>query len=272
MLTKEKSTKEKLQEIIFEADTPLGKSFDVILFWAIGISVLIVTLDSVHSLNEKYGQLFKYMEWGFTFLFSIEYILRIYCVKKPFKYIFSFYGLVDLLSILPSYLGLYFVASHSFRVIRILRLLRIFRVLKLIGFSKQAQVLRSALKSSRQKITVFLMSVLILVIILGTLMYMIESPETGFTSIPRSIYWAIVTLTTVGYGDITPQTVLGQSLASLIMITGYAIIAVPTGIITAEMMKNDSSKQSTNTQACPSCCKEGHADDAKYCKYCGSKL
>lgn len=265
-----KSIREKLHEIIFEADTPAGKLFDVSLFWAIGISVLVVALDSVPSLNSRYGETFRAVEWGFTFLFSVEYILRIYCVRKPFKYIFSFYGLVDFLSVLPTYIGLYFVGSQSFRVIRILRLLRIFRVLKLIGFSKQAKVLRNALKTSRQKIMVFLLAVLILVVLLGTLMYLIEGPKTGFTSIPKSIYWAIVTLTTVGYGDITPQTVLGQMLASVIMITGYAIIAVPTGIVTAEIMKTK--PEPSNTQACPSCSREGHADDAKFCKYCGEKL
>lgn len=270
--TNVKTLREKLQEIIFEADTPAGKLFDVLLFWAIGISVVVVALDSVPSLNNKYGNLFRSIEWGFTLLFSVEYLLRIYCVQKPLKYIFSFYGLVDLLSILPTYIGLYFVGSHSFRVIRILRLLRIFRVLKLIGFTKQAQILRNALRSSRQKITVFLVTVLILVVLLGTFMYLIEGPKTGFTSIPKSIYWAIVTLTTVGYGDITPQTVLGQMLASVIMITGYAIIAVPTGIVTAEMMKSENLKTPSNTQACPSCSREGHDDDARYCKYCGGKL
>ncbi|MFA9389748.1 MAG: ion transporter [Prolixibacteraceae bacterium] len=270
MSSLQSSIKKNLQEIIFEADTKAGKRFDVLLFWAIGLSVLVVTLESVPSLNQKYAVYFHIGEWIFTGLFTVEYLLRIYSVKNPLKYIFSFYGLVDLLSILPSFLGLYFFTSHSLRMIRVLRLLRVFRVLKLMSFTKQAQQLRLALEASRQKIIVFLLMVVVLVVILGTLMYMIESPEDGFTSIPRSIYWAIVTLTTVGYGDITPQSVLGQSLASLIMITGYAIIAVPTGIVTAEMMK--SSKTAENTQSCPACSREGHADDAVYCKYCGSRL
>lgn len=270
----EKSTQQtfrsRLHEIIFEADTKAGKRFDVLLFWAIGLSVLVVALESVPTFNAKYGLWFRALEWGFTGLFTIEYILRIYSVRRPWKYIFSFYGLVDLLAILPTYLGLYFISSHSLRMIRILRLLRVFRVLKLISFTKQAQQLQKALNASKQKIIVFLLTVLTLVVILGTLMYMIESPKDGFTSIPRSIYWAIVTLTTVGYGDITPQTVIGQTLASIIMITGYAIIAVPTGIVTAEFIKSE--KTSGNTQACPSCSREGHDDDAKYCKFCGSKL
>lgn len=265
------SFKQKLQEIIFEADTLAGKRFDILLLWAIGLSVLVVTLESVPSFSEKYSALFRTVEWFFTILFTVEYILRIASVKKPLKYIFSFYGIIDLLSILPTFLGLYVGTTHSIRVIRVLRLLRVFRVLKLIGFVKQAQQLRNALKLSRQKIIVFLLAVLVLVVILGTLMYMLESPEDGFTSIPRSIYWAIVTLTTVGYGDITPQTIFGQTLASVVMIIGYAIIAVPTGIVTAEMVRSTSGTN-TNTQACPSCSKEGHADDAKYCKYCGEKL
>lgn len=263
------TTRQRLHEIIFEADTKAGKRFDVALFWAIGISVLVVILESVPSFNKSYGLYFRKLEWLFTALFTIEYFLRIYSVKRPLKYIFSFYGIVDLLSILPTFFGLLFTPSHSLRVIRILRLLRVFRVLKLFSFTSQAQQLLVALKASRQKIIVFLLSVVVLVLVLGTLMYLIESPDDGFTSIPRSIYWAIVTLTTVGYGDITPQTVLGQSLASLIMIIGYAIIAVPTGIVTAELVR---SNNKTNTQACPACSKYGHDDDAKHCKYCGEQL
>jgi voltage-gated potassium channel len=270
MNSTKKTYREQIYEIIFEADTPGGKLFDVLLFWAIGLSVLVVVLESVPVLNESHGVLFRDIEWGFTALFVIEYLVRIACVKKPVKYILSFYGIVDLLAVLPTFIGFYFVGSHSIRVIRILRLVRVFRVLKLIGFTRQARMLISALKSSRQKILVFLLSVVILVVLLGTLMYMIESPEDGFTSIPKSIYWAIVTLTTVGYGDITPQTVLGQSLASLIMITGYAIIAVPTGIVTAEMIKI--STPPVNRQACPTCSREGHDDNAVYCKFCGGKL
>lgn len=258
-----------LQEVIFEADTKWGKRFDIILLWAIALSVLLVTLESVSSLKLKYGAWFYALEWGFTVLFTIEYLLRIYSVRKPFSYIFSFYGIIDLLSILPTFLGIFFGATHSIRVVRILRLLRVFRVLKLISFSKQAMQLKKALIASKQKIIVFMLAVTLLVVILGTLMYMIETPEAGFTSIPRSIYWAIVTLTTVGYGDITPQSVLGQTLASVIMIVGYAIIAVPTGIVTAEIMRTPIA---INTNVCPSCAKEGHDDDAKFCKYCGEEL
>lgn len=262
----------KLQEVIFEADTKAGKSFDVALLVAISLSVLIVMLESVSSINAKHYKAFYLIEWGFTILFTIEYLLRIISVKNPVKYIFSFYGIIDLLSILPTFIGIYFTTSHSIRIIRILRLMRVFRVLKLIGFVSQAQILRNALKSSRKKIMVFLLAVIILVVILGTMMYMVESPEAGFTSIPRSIYWAIVTLTTVGYGDITPQTVAGQSLASVIMIIGYAIIAVPTGIVTSEIIKSDKSKVKINTQCCTNCNFDDHDDDAFYCKKCGTEL
>ncbi len=262
----------RLQEVIFEADTNAGKKFDVALLIAIGISVFIVMLESVPSLNERFHNAFYIVEWGFTIIFTIEYLLRIISVKNPIKYIFSFYGIVDLLSILPTFIGIYFTTSHSIRIIRILRLMRVFRVLKLIGFVSQAQILKNALKASRQKIMVFLLAVVILVVILGTMMYMVESPDDGFTSIPRSIYWAIVTLTTVGYGDITPQTVPGQSLASIIMIIGYAIIAVPTGIVTSEIMRSDKAKIKTNTQACANCNFDDHDDDAQFCKKCGNKL
>lgn len=263
--------RDRWHEIIFEADTPKGKLFDVVLLWAIAISVILVMLESVPSIQLEYEHSFFILEWVFTILFSVEYILRLSTVKKPIKYMFSFYGMVDLLSILPTFLGLYFTGSNSLRVIRILRLLRIFRVLKLISFLGQAQKLKDALKSSRDKILVFLFAISVLVVLLGTIMYIIESPEAGFTSIPRSIYWAIVTLTTVGYGDITPQTVLGQTLASVVMIIGYAIIAVPTGIVTSELVKEVKSN-SSNTHSCTNCSKEGHSDDAKYCKYCGYKL
>ena len=264
------SWRSKLHEIIFEADTPAGRRFDIILLWAIVVSVLAVILESVPYFSRNYGEVLWAVEWFFTILFTIEYIVRILSVKRPMNYIFSFFGLVDLLSILPSFLGLYFVDTSSLRVIRILRLMRIFRVLKLIGFLSQARTLRDALIASKQKIMVFLLAVTILVVVLGTVMYIIESPESGFTSIPRSIYWAIVTLTTVGYGDIAPVTALGQAVASLVMILGYAIIAVPTGIITSEIVRNDVT--SSNTQSCPSCSREGHDDDAEFCKYCGEKL
>ncbi len=261
--------RQRVHQVIFEADTKAGRLFDVILFWAIALSVLAVMLESVRELHEKYETIFFVVEWTFTILFTIELFFRLISVKKPLKYIFSFYGIVDILAILPTYLGLWWVNSSSFRIIRILRLLRIFRVLKLMGFLTQATIISKALKASKQKIMVFLFAVAILTVLLGTLMYLIESADAGFTSIPRSIYWAIVTLTTVGYGDIAPQTPLGQFVASLVMITGYAIIAVPTGIVSSEISKQDIH---TNTQACPACGKEGHDDDADYCNHCGAKL
>lgn len=263
-----KPWQQKLHQIIFEADTPKGKLFDVVLLIMILISVLVVMLESVESIKDVHGELLVAIEWTFTILFSVEYILRILSVGKPIKYITSFYGLVDLLSILPTFLGLFIAGTHSLTVIRSLRLLRIFRILKFAQFINQTEALIIALRKSSTKIIVFLFAVLSLTIILGTLMYIIESPEDGFTSIPRSIYWAIVTLTTVGYGDIAPQTVLGQTIASVIMIIGYAIIAVPTGVVSVEYAK----KFKTNTQACPNCSMEGHDDDAEFCKFCGSNL
>jgi voltage-gated potassium channel len=262
--------RDKLHTIIFEADTKAGKLFDVILLWAILISIVVVMLESVTSISEAYNTEIKFIEWSFTVLFSIEYIARIIAVKKPLKYIFSFYGIIDLLSILPTFIGLFISGTHSLSVIRSIRLLRIFRILKLARYVKAAQTLNQALAASKNKIIVFLFAVLSLVIVLGTLMYLIETPEAGFTSIPRSIYWTIVTLTTVGYGDIAPQTILGQTLASIIMIIGYAIIAVPTGIVGAEYVKSD--MKNVNTQSCPSCSKEGHDQNAVFCKYCGEKL
>lgn len=261
--------RKKLYVIIFEADTRAGKWFDILLLWAILLSVVVVMLESVVSISSVYGTELRIIEWAFTFIFSIEYIARIITVGKPLKYIFSFYGIIDLVSILPTFIGIFVSGTHTLSIIRSIRLLRVFRILKLVKFIGEANVLLKALQASKAKIVVFLFAVLSLTFILGTIMYLIESPEAGFTSIPRSIYWAIVTLTTVGYGDIAPQTVLGQTLASLIMIIGYAIIAVPTGIVGAEMAKTNTN---TNTQACPQCSLEGHADNAEYCKFCGSKL
>ena len=264
-----KSWQIKLHEIIFEADTRAGKLFDILLLWAILLSVAAVMLESVESISNVYGQELRIIEWVFTILFTFEYIARILTVGKPLKYITSFYGIIDLVSILPTFIGIFVSGTHTLSIIRSIRLLRVFRILKLVRFISEANVLIKALKASQAKIIVFLFAVLSLTFILGTIMYLIETPEAGFTSIPRSIYWAIVTLTTVGYGDIAPQTVLGQMLASLIMIIGYAIIAVPTGIVGAEMSKT---KTNTNTQSCPQCSLSGQADDAKYCKHCGSRL
>ncbi len=259
-----------IHEVIFEADTRVGKLFDIVLIISILLSVIVVMLDSIAAINKEYGNFLYILEWVFTVLFTIEYILRIISVGKPLKYAKSFFGVVDLLAILPTYFSLLFPGSQYFLVIRVLRLLRIFRVLKLVQYTVEARSLRQALKASKRKIIVFVFTVLILVVIFGALMYVIEGEENGFTSIPRSIYWAIVTLTTVGYGDISPTTPLGQILAAIIMILGYGIIAVPTGIVTAEMAF--AAGKNISTQACPDCSAEGHDSDAKYCKYCGVKL
>ncbi len=257
-----------LHEFIFEADTPAGKSFDVGLIVCILLSVGVVMLDSVATLQQGYGQLFIVAEWFFTLLFTFEYVLRLSCIGRPLKYACSFFGVVDLLSIIPTYLGLFIVGGKYLLVIRILRLLRVFRVLKLVQYVGEANFLMRALQASRRKIMVFLFSVFLLMVICGAVMYIVEGPEHGFTSIPRSVYWAIVTMTTVGYGDISPQTNLGQTLASLVMILGYGIIAIPTGIVTAELTFS----QQISTQCCPECSAEGHAYDARYCKFCGAAL
>ena len=262
--------KERVHEIIFEADTPAGKLFDVVLLLAIVASVLIIMLESVQSIDDLYDREFKQLEWTFTFLFTLEYGFRIYAIKKPWKYIFSFYGIIDLLSILPTYLGL-FVSGNTegLLVIRSIRLIRVFRVLKLTRFLGEANNLGNALLASRRKILVFLMVVVMVTIITGTFMYLIEGAEHGFDSIPKSIYWAIVTLTTVGYGDISPGTTLGQFFASVIMIMGYGIIAVPTGIVSAELAKQP---LINNTQSCHNCGEDSHDDKAKYCHQCGEAL
>ncbi|MEM6763373.1 MAG: ion transporter [Bacteroidota bacterium] len=266
--------KRKLHEIIFEADTPEGKTFDLILLLMIVLSVLVVILESVDFINQRFSGLFFYLEWIFTILFTIEYVLRILSVGKPWKYITSFYGIVDLFSILPTYLSLFFAGTHYLITIRALRLLRIFRILKLGNYLTESRVLLSALKASQQKITVFLVAVLTIVLIVGATMYLIEGgEENGFDSIPRSMYWAIVTVTTVGYGDITPSTTLGQFLSAILMVMGYGILAVPTGIISAELTQIQAKgEQGYNTQSCPSCSREGHDNDATFCKFCGSPL
>lgn len=259
----------RLHTIIFEADTPAGKAFDIVLIIGIILSVIVVMLDSISAINQRYGDILMALEWVFTILFSVEYILRILSVRKPIGYISSFFGIIDLLAVIPTYFSLLFPGSQVLIVIRLLRVLRIFRVLKLAKYLGESIQLMRALKASRRKITIFLFFILTIVSIMGSVMYLVEGAEQGFTSIPRSIYWAIVTLTTVGYGDILPQTPLGQTIAAIIMILGYAIIAVPTGIVTSEMNKMS---RSTNTQACPGCSAEGHDDDAKCCKFCGVKL
>jgi voltage-gated potassium channel len=260
----------KLHDIIFEADSFKGKLFDIVLMGSILLSVLIVIIDSVPSYHLHYGEVFFTIELVLTILFTIEYVLRIISVGKPFKYIFSFYGLIDFISIIPTYLLLFFGGLGYLAILRALRLLRIFRVLKLARYIRAVSLLVQSLNSSKYRIMVFFFTVIIIVTILGSFMYVIEGAESGFTSIPISIYWAIVTLTTVGYGDIAPLTSLGQAFASFIMILGYAIIAVPAGIISIEMSKNH--QIITNTQSCHNCHKSMHDDDAKFCKYCGYPL
>ena len=261
----------KIYEIIFEADTPAGRAFDIALLSAILTSVAIVCLDSVEALESRYDRFFSIAEWVFTGLFSIEYGLRIVSVRHPLRYVRSFYGLVDLLSILPSYLSLLVPGSQHLLVIRILRLLRIFRVFKLGRYVSESRVLMTAISNARAKITVFLCTVLTVVVVIGATMYLVEGPSNGFSSIPRSMYWAIVTMTTVGYGDITPQTVTGQILSSALMILGYGIIAIPTGIVTAELASVSHPHQVT-TRTCPSCLSEGHITSARYCRDCGAEL
>ncbi len=263
--------REKIYEVIFEADTPLGKAFDVALLWAILGSVAAVCLDSVASFQERFHGIFVAAEWVFTALFSIEYILRLISVRQPLRYAISFYGLVDLLAILPSYISLFVPGSQHLLVIRILRLLRVFRVLKLGRYVSESQILMTAIKNSRAKITVFLFTVMTLVVVIGAAMYLIEGPENGFTSIPRAMYWAIVTLTTVGYGDVIPLTVPGQMLSSALMILGYGIIAIPTGIVTAELT-SVTHKRDLTTRTCPSCLSVGHSAVARFCSDCGETL
>ena len=262
----------KLHEIIFGANTKSGKLFDVVLFYVIIASIILVMLESVKSLDAKFHTLFKVLEWVITILFTIEYITRIITIKAPRKYIFSFYGIVDLLSTIPMYLSFVFVGSQSLVAFRALRLLRVFRILKLARYMGESTNFVIALKESRAKIAVFISFVVILCIILGTLMYLIEAPESGFTSIPRSVYWAIVTLTTVGYGDIAPQTPLGQLIASAIMILGYGIIAIPTGIVSAEMAKTDKKVQPTTVKSCKHCLYDSHSEQAEFCSKCGYSL
>lgn len=265
-----KPWRERLHEFIFEADTASGKAFDIVLFIAIVLSVVAVLLESVKGIRADYGRELLLVEWFFTLLFTVEYVLRLICVRRPLGYAFSFYGIVDLLAVIPTYLSLLFTGAQSLIVIRALRLLRVFRVLKLAHFVGEAAVLQAAVRASARKILIFVGTVMTLVVIVGTMMYLIEGEPSGFTSIPQGIYWAVVTMPTVGYGDITPQTVPGKILAAMVMVTGYGIIAVPTGIVTVELAGVQSRKPTT--QSCPECSAEGHDIDAVFCKYCGAKL
>ena len=273
--------KNKLHEIIYEADTPMGKMFDLILFFIIIFSVILIMLESVKAIDAEYHDILFILEWVVTIFFTVEYIARIICIKKPKSYIFSFYGIIDFLSTIPLYISYIFAGSQVLLAVRAFRLLRVFRILKLARFLGEASQLKRALKASRAKITVFLFAVLIASVMLGTLMYLIEGDEAGFTSIPTSIYWTIVTLTTVGYGDIAPITPQGQAIATIIMLIGYGIIAVPTGMVTAEFARQNKDKSNdgepgryvhVNTQSCPTCSKEGHRDDATHCYNCGALL
>ncbi|HCO44823.1 ion transporter [Immundisolibacter sp.] len=261
----------QVYQVIFEADTPAGKLFDVVLLWSILLSIALVLLDSVAVVHNAFGGWLYGAEWVFTALFTVEYALRLLSAPRPLRYARSFFGVVDLLAIVPTYLSLFIAGSQTLLVVRALRMLRVFRVLKLSRYLREAMVLRQALRASLPKIGVFLYTVLTLVIIFGALMYLIEGPERGFTSIPTSIYWAIVTLTTVGYGDIAPASVPGRLLASLVMIMGYGIIAVPTGIVTVEMSRVRDA-DSITTRVCGHCMREGHDKDARHCKFCGADL
>ena len=265
-----KSLKDKIHIIIEGTDTPAGKLFDVLILVAIITSVLVVMLDSVLYLRLQYGRLFFIAEWFFTLLFTVEYALRLYSAPNRRRYATSFFGVVDLLALLPTYLSLFFVGTHYLLVVRVLRILRIFRVFRLKSYMQQAGFLAAAFKTSQHKITVFFLSLLLLVTIFGSVMYVVEGPENGFTSIPRSIYWAVVTLTTVGYGDMTPKTPIGQAIASMVMITGYSIIAVPTGVFTAELART--MRPQLQPVSCSNCGKFGHATNAKFCDRCGHDL
>ncbi|MFT4565474.1 MAG: voltage-gated potassium channel [Saprospiraceae bacterium] len=273
MEANQRSPREILHEVIFEADTPKGKRFDIILLIMIVLSVIAVAVETIPNISESAKDFLHLLEWVFTVFFTIEYILRLYTVIKPLKYARSFYGIIDLLAILPAYLSLILAGTHSLVVIRAIRLLRVFRIFKMASFLSQGDIIIKSLKSSLAKIAVFLYFVILMVCIFGAIMYLVEGgTNPSFDSIPRSIYWSIVTLTTVGYGDIVPTTVFGQFLSSILMIVGYAVIAVPTGIVSSELIKGSNNPSALNTQSCRYCSHEGHDDDAEYCKFCGEVL
>ena len=261
----------RLHNTIYESNTVAGKAFDVALLVLIISSIVVVMLDSIKSYHNEYGRIFNMMEWIFTGLFTLEYILRLISIKRPFRYVISFFGFIDLLAIIPSYLSIFFAGAQSLLVLRALRLLRVFRIFKLTHFLTEMEFLKTALTTSLKKITIFMLVVLTLVIILGSIMYLVENGENGFISIPDSIYWAIVTITTVGYGDIAPVTPTGKFIASIMMFIGYGIIAVPTGIITTEMA-NAARRSKPGHETCPGCGREGHDNDAVFCKFCGTLL
>jgi voltage-gated potassium channel len=261
-----------LYVIIFEADTRAGKLFDLLLLASILASVAVVILDSVEAVSRDHAALFDALEWFFTILFSIEYVARLACVRRPLRYAISFFGVVDLLAVLPAYLALVVPGAHVLLDVRILRLLRIFRILKLAAYVGEYRALGSALVASRRKILIFLSVVLMIALLMGTLLYVVEGPEHGYTSIPVAVYWAIVTMTTVGYGDITPQSDLGRLIASAMMLLGWGILAVPTGIVSAEMTARRFGQSVPTTRTCHECLSEGHESNAAFCKDCGAKL
>ena len=265
------ATKEYIRSIIFEANTPSGKVFDVFLIIAILLSVVVVFLDSVDSVHREFGSYLLGLEWSFTLLFSLEYLLRLWSITNTWLYARSFYGLIDLLGTIPTYLSIWFADAHFFLVIRVLRVLRVFRIFRMVRYVGEAELIAQALVASRRKITVFVCSVLTLMIVFGSAMYLVEGATNAeFSSIPQSVYWAVTTMTTVGYGDVAPVTPLGRVLAAVIMIMGYGIIAVPTGIVTLEL--NEAHRKQANTRTCPACSAEGHSYEASYCWRCGSSL
>lgn len=267
----EKETlRHKTYVVIFGTHTPAGKLFDICLIIAIVASLIVLLLDSIPEINANWTVTLRRIEYGFTFLFTLEYLTRLWCSPKPSAYARSFFGVVDLLAILPTYLALFFPSASVMAIVRLIRVLRIFRILKLVRYLQDSNILLRTLMMSRRKIFIFFSSVAIMVTIFGALIYVIEGPENGFTSIPQSIYWAIVTITTVGYGDLVPQTSWGKAIASLTMLLGYSILAVPTGIISSELHQEMSSHKTL--VKCPNCTKSGHESDAMYCKHCGSPL
>jgi len=262
----------RLYVVIFEADTRAGRLFDLILLASILASIVVVVLDSVEAISHKHAALFDVLEWAFTLMFSVEYVARLSCVRRPLRYARSFFGVVDLLAVLPAYLALLVPGAHVLLDVRVLRLLRIFRILKLAAYVGEYRALGSALAASRRKILIFLSVVMMITLLMGTLMYVVEGPLHGYTSIPIAVYWAIVTMTTVGYGDISPHTDLGRLIASLMMLLGWGILAVPTGIVTAEMTARRFSQALPTTRTCQECLSVGHETGAHYCKDCGSEL
>ena len=260
----------RVYEVVFEADTPAGRRFDLVLIWAILASVVVVVVESVASVRARHGAVLTAAEWGFTLLFTAEYLTRLACVRRPARYAASFLGVVDLLAVVPTYLSLLLPGAQALVVVRVLRVLRIFRVLKLTAYLRESRVLADALWAGRRKVGVFLLAVLTLLVVIGSLMYLVEGEENGFADIPTSVYWAVVTLTTVGYGDIAPKTALGRTLSAAVMILGYSIIAVPTGIVTAELSR--AGRRPATLPGCPGCGAGEHDADARFCKHCGAAL